>query len=340
MSDRPSVSAVVATFNRRDMLPSFIEALLVDDALTELVVAVDGSDDGSIELAQDYCGRDGRVTPLWVDHRGQFGALDAGAAVAEGEVVLFLDDDVHAAPNMVAGHARHHAEADDLVVLGYMPPAIDPHPSASDYATVMYGPEYEKRCEAYDRDPQEVLRHLWGGNFSLRRKDYTALGYTPLEAPAGSPPLRMYNQDRDFGLRCLDAGMTGRFDRRIRAVHRHQRNTEGFLRDAYGQGACEALLHHLHPEVLGPFDLERYERGLPAPARRLVAAAGVDGPRGERAAAVGARCIATAERVGSLRAAVAAAKVARRINQRRGAVLMSGLLGHDAGDPATSPPRT
>lgn len=338
MLQRPTTSAVVATYNRRAFLPEFLDHILANHDLSEVVVAVDGSDDGSVELAEQYELEDDRVTPLWVDHQGQFGALDAGAAVAQGDVILFMDDDVIAAPDLVAAHAAHHAERRQLVVLGYMPPAIETKPSAAAFSTVLYETEYEGRCRAYDHDPDEVLLHLWAGNFSMRRSDYLDLHYSPLEAPSHSPALRMYNQDRDFGLKCRASGLQGVFDRRARAVHRHQRHAEGFLRDAYGQGACEVLLHHLHPVELGPFDLHRYERGLPAPVARLVAAVGVDGQRGNRAEALSACAITAAERAGSLRAAVAAADIARRINQRRGADLMIGILaGQTAG---TTPPAT
>lgn len=335
MADLPSISAVVATYNRRDFLPAFLDAVLADDSLDEVVVAVDGSDDGSMELAQRRREHDGRVSPLWVDHRGQFGALDAGARHAHGDIVLLLDDDVIAAPDMCRRHAKHHADGDRLVVLGYMPPELPPQADASWFATRLYSTEYESRCAAYEADPDEVLLHLWGGNASLRRSDFLALDYEPLEPPPGSPPLRMYNQDRDFGLRCRTAGLTGVFDRRIRATHRHRRPVEGFLRDALGQGACEVLLHSLHPDELGPLDPGRFSADLPAPLRVLVERVGVDAPAGRRASSAAEAAIRTAVAVRSDRGAVMAAKLARRIQQRRGADLMSELLRRTGSDPAS-----
>src|SRR5437868_1697379 len=45
----PRVSVVAPTYRRRDALPQFIEPLLAQEEVYELVMAVDGSDDGSVE---------------------------------------------------------------------------------------------------------------------------------------------------------------------------------------------------------------------------------------------------------------------------------------------------
>ena len=326
MTSPPSVTAVVATYNRRAALPGFLDALLAGGGLHEVVVAVDGSEDGSLAYLEDRAREDARIVPLLVDHQGQFGALDAGAHAASGEVVLFLDDDVRADPEMVACHAGHHAARDDLVVLGYMPPVLPDRPTAAQFATVLYEKEYEDRCRSWEHDPELILHNLWGGNFSLRREAYLAMGYEPLRPPAGAEGIRLYNQDRGFGLECLRHGLTGVFDRRASALHLHERTLEGFLRDSYGQGACRVLLAHLHPDLLDPAT-----GGVP----RSRAGAALDrlGAR-ERAGQAAARTTSGAARaairLGSLRAALLTARAARAAQIARGAADMSALLGATA----------
>ena len=48
-------------------------------------------------------------------------ALDVGVQCSTGDVVLLMDDDVIAGPGLVSAHARRHAGADGLVVVGSMP---------------------------------------------------------------------------------------------------------------------------------------------------------------------------------------------------------------------------
>jgi hypothetical protein len=81
----------------------------------------------------------------------------------------------------------------------------------------------------------------------MRRRDYLALAPSGLVPPTGLEDARLYHQDRELGLRCLDAGLRGTFDRRLHAVHEHRRDPAGFLRDAFGRGVCDVALHHLHP---------------------------------------------------------------------------------------------
>src|SRR4051794_23694299 len=113
-----TVSVVIPTYNRAARLRAVVDPLLADPSLHELIVVVDGSRDGSIELLEEIAVADGRLRPLWIENIGDMGARTRGAEIATGEVVLFLDDDVLPAPGLLAGHARHHAAAEGLVVVG------------------------------------------------------------------------------------------------------------------------------------------------------------------------------------------------------------------------------
>lgn len=311
MPGLPTVSVVVPTYRRRDNLAAVLRPLLDDPALTEVVVVVDGSDDGSMQLLEDLARTDPRVRPLWTPNRGGAAARQTGIDAATGDVVLLLDDDVVAEPGLVTGHARHHRDADDLVVVGYMPTRM-PEPGARGrFATRLYAEEYLSVCAAYEADARNVLLRLWGGNVSARR---STLARVPYEAGAFA---RTNHSDRDFGLRCLAAGLRGVFDRSLAATHEHVRPLPAFLRDARRQGAGRALLHSAHADVLGPLDPDDTLAGLPGPVRALVR---LDRHRGLRAVVGGALTLVArvASRLGAERVEVAAAKVLRRLATRQG----------------------
>src|SRR5690606_7008540 len=107
-----------------------------DPRLDEVVAVLDGTEDASLDVAEELASRDARLKPLWVSHRGQFGALDAGIRAATGDVVWLLDDDVVPGPGLADGHRSAHRGTTGLVALGYMPVRDRPPPTVADVATV------------------------------------------------------------------------------------------------------------------------------------------------------------------------------------------------------------
>ena len=306
----PTVSVVIPTYNRRATLPTVLEPILASPETLEVVVVVDGCHDGSYELLRDRSAEDARVVPVLVPNGGAAVARQVGVEQARGEVVLFLDDDVVATPGLPAGHARHHAGAASLVVVGYMPTALPEVRTPGRFATYLYAEEYERHVRSWEVDPTLVLPTLWQGNVSIRRTDALAVGMRVPEMLSG------YHVDQEFGLRCLSAGLIGVFDRGLEASHGHARPLVAFRRDARDQGASMFAVHHLHPEVKGPFDPHHYQHGLPRPLRAVV--------RAGRVGAVGsvlAGAVELAGRAHAYRAETDAARLLRRVENQRGARL-------------------
>jgi len=310
----PTVSVIVSTFNRRDSLLETVVPLLADPAATEVVVVVDGSRDGSFELLQTLAREEPRLKPLFVENAGQVAAQTAALAIVSGDVLLLVDDDVVASPGLVSGHARRHAESENVVVVGYMPTRVPPDGAPDAFTTLLYAEEYERASRTYSDDPTTILRGLWMGNVSMRREDCQRIGFLN---PHSEAARYVYHADRDFGLRCLKAGLTGVHDRGLHGEHRHVRSLRAFLRTARHQGADTVALHRFHSDVLGPLPPRPVTVDLPRPMAVLVHAT--------RHAAVREPMLAgltSLIRVGGwLRLPalqIGAAKVARRIEQQRG----------------------
>jgi glycosyltransferase involved in cell wall biosynthesis len=247
------VSVVIPTHNRRASLAPTVLAALDDSAATEVVVVVDGCRDGSLELLETMAETEPRLRPQLVDHGGETLTRQRGAEMARGEVLLFLDDDVIAGPNLASNHARHHVSRERLLVLGYMPVATDGDRGPAGVTSAVYADDYELECRSYEQDPSQVLLNFWAGNFSIRRDDALSIGLT---SPA-FPDSR--HGDRDFGLRCARQGMTGVFDRSLGAHHRYERSIDAFLRDVEAEFVASRRLHELHADLIGPFDPSKYE---------------------------------------------------------------------------------
>lgn len=310
---RPTVSVVVPTYRRRDRLAGALAPLLADRGALEVVVVVDGADDGSLELLQEMAREDDRVRPLWRENGGEGAARQTGLEHARGDVVLFLDDDVLAGPDLPSKHAAVHGRdqgADQgAVVLGYMPTRLPARRRPGQFATYLYREEYEQACRRYESGEDDVLAHLWAGNMSLRRRDALAVGLV------GDDFRGLYHADQDLGLRCAAAGLRGVFDRGLASEHVHVRPLRAYVRDARAQGAGRVRLAAVHPGVVAPPTDAEFLSGLPL--------AGALARLPDPALGLVCRTLVGLVRLSGLARAYAveslAAKLLRRLEQVRGA---------------------
>lgn len=94
----PRLSVVIATYNRAPLLKIAIDSVLSQTYQDyELIVADDGSSDGTAELVSSYAERGvggaERIRYFYQDNQGKSVALNKAVAQAKGEWVAFLDSD-------------------------------------------------------------------------------------------------------------------------------------------------------------------------------------------------------------------------------------------------------
>src|SRR5262245_53142880 len=121
---QPYISVVVPTYNRAASLRRLLNALegqTYPVERFEVVVVDDGSTDGTREAVRRM---HMSFTLRLVEqaHGGPSAARNRGVQAAIGELIVFVDDDVVPAPDLLDEHARSHALGSDLVVIGPMSP--------------------------------------------------------------------------------------------------------------------------------------------------------------------------------------------------------------------------
>ncbi len=90
--DSPLVSAIVATYNRADLVAQTLDSILAQSYPNlEVIVVDDGSTDGTGEMIRERYGD--RVRYFRQDNAGPSAARNRGIEHARGEYVAFLDDD-------------------------------------------------------------------------------------------------------------------------------------------------------------------------------------------------------------------------------------------------------
>lgn len=113
----PSFSIIVPTYQRRDLVCESLETLgaLKYVGAIEIIVVVDGSTDGTAAAL----GQLNLPFPMRIieqPNAGAGAARNRGAVVAEGDILLFLDDDMIAEPDLVEQHARMYRDGADAVI--------------------------------------------------------------------------------------------------------------------------------------------------------------------------------------------------------------------------------
>lgn len=89
----PSITLLIAAHNERPVIAEKIENSLALDYprdRLQILVAVDGSDDGTLEVVREY-GSQGVETSYSPQRRGKTAALNRALGLARGEIVVFSD---------------------------------------------------------------------------------------------------------------------------------------------------------------------------------------------------------------------------------------------------------
>lgn len=118
-SEDALVSVLIPAFNEAKVIAGSVARILESRHVKlEVIVIDDGSTDGTGDIVKESFAADPRVTLLTVPNGGKARAINAGLAVARGEVVVALDADTHFEPDTIARLARWFEDAKIGAVAG------------------------------------------------------------------------------------------------------------------------------------------------------------------------------------------------------------------------------
>jgi GT2 family glycosyltransferase/peptidoglycan/xylan/chitin deacetylase (PgdA/CDA1 family) len=236
-------SVVIPTYQRRETVVRSVAAL-GDQSFRdfEVVVAVDGSTDGTAEALRSL------EVPFSLQvveqaNAGRAAAVDAGAAAADGEVLLFLDDDMSADPDLLAAHDRSQREGAD-VVMGHLP--LDPG-SPRNLLSWGVGWWAEARRERLSQPGAEIgIADLLTGQISISRQAYEAVGGFDVSFTREG---LFGGEDLDLGYRLLRAGYRIVFDPKAISYQYYDVDPADYLQRAGETGRSDWELVAKHPEL-------------------------------------------------------------------------------------------
>jgi len=105
------VSVIIATYRRERVLCDTIRDVLADPYEPKEVLVVDQTHDHTDptrRFLEEVCDR---IRYIVMDHPNLTEAENLGITEAQGEIILFLDDDVSFEPGLIGAHVRNYADA-------------------------------------------------------------------------------------------------------------------------------------------------------------------------------------------------------------------------------------
>jgi GT2 family glycosyltransferase len=234
VTSRPlTVSVVIPTYNRVSGLERVLDAMAAQTYprhLCEVVVVSDGCTDGTNDYVRSRPPIE--VTFIAQDNAGPAAARNRGVEAASGSLVVFIDDDVIAVPDLVERHVRHHRDADDLVVIGPMltPRDVELRPWIAWEQAMLYRQYDAMLAGEYTATP----RQFYTGNASVARERLLAVG--------GFDTRFRRAEDIELAYRLEAAGCRFAFDPEAIGYHYADRSFASWLQNARDYGAVDAVL--------------------------------------------------------------------------------------------------
>ena len=114
------LSVIVPTHNRMAWLEQLLNSLETQTYSDfEVIVAIDGSTDGTLAMLEAVKRRSQiRLELLVLPQGGQAKARNAAIQAASGQVLVFADDDLTFAPDVLARHAAFHQVFQNSIAIG------------------------------------------------------------------------------------------------------------------------------------------------------------------------------------------------------------------------------
>ncbi len=235
---RPSVSAVVPTYNCAPYLAAAIDSVLAQThPVQELVVVDDGSSDGTAAVLAAYR-QEPRVTVIRQRNRGQAAARNRGLAASGGEFVGFCDADDLWRPEKIERQLEAFAGEPEIGVV------YTDHVYIDDAGRALPTPRLE-RCSGWVAAELLVRSNVPFGSCLFRRQALAAVGGFDERLSMGDDYDLLLRVSARYRFRYLDLPLY------------HYRLRSGQLSDNVERRFANALrtmarFTAAHPDLIGP----------------------------------------------------------------------------------------
>jgi glycosyltransferase involved in cell wall biosynthesis len=246
------ISVVTPTHNKLVILQRTLASLAAQDLSPEeyeVVVVDDGSTDGTSAFLESHRPEHGFTVVRQVSNRGRAAARNLGLARAEGDLVVFLDDDMELVPGFLRVHREFHEIGTGKAGIGN----VINHPEISVAPIDRY---MSTRGAQKIRETGPLpWKYFSTNNASVRREDLVAIG--------GFDENFVYYgfEDLELAWRLVEErGLTIGFVPEARSYHIHPHSLEEVLekKTLCGRSSLPYLFRK-HPETRRALGYQRFD---------------------------------------------------------------------------------
>ncbi len=242
----PQISIIIPNHNQASALPRTLRALAsqtVKPDCYEVIVVADGCQDETVSVVKTLeATLPYHFQLIEQTGKGKAAARNRGAAEAKSPLLLFLDADQEAAPQLIGSHLAAHLAEPGQIYLGNF--TLDSPP---EHATSLLEVEVKRRQQKYLKGRQQpghrfTLFDVNAANFSISRDIFQELG--------GFDERFQTSGDYEFGVRALQNRLRLHLVADAVSFQHGSPDLEAELALARSEGSCNVLLAQKHPEVI------------------------------------------------------------------------------------------
>jgi len=249
------ISVVIPTYQRCKSLERALTALsaqTLPPGELEIIVSIDGSDDGTLEMVKDFSSPY-HIRYIWEPNSGRAVACNKGIREARGEVVIFLDDDMEPLPDFAKEHYNSHATNAKVGVIGAAPIVIGEHsPPAARYIAEGFNAFLENYLS--NPDNKISLSDFYGGSFSIRREFL-------LQSGLFNESFKLYGyEDAELIHRLINNGLKLIYNPSAVALQHYENDFKTVASNKISSGRMAVLLVRIHPDTFNELKLREYNQ--------------------------------------------------------------------------------
>ena len=240
----PEISIIIPTYNRSVQLAMTLSSLVKQKGLPpqmiEILVVDDGSEDDTRALIQAASARS-QIGIHYANqhHKGPAAARNLGIQMAQGQLILFIGDDIVANERLVAEHYFWHTSIFpryNEAVLGYAPMVqSNGEPSLIQEWVNRKHTAYQNLEHMKEAD----YSYFYTCNISLKRDFLLNNGIFNAGFPFAS------SEDIELGMRLHEKGMKLYFNVKALGYHNHPLSVIQFINRCYHNGRSSSIAQRL-----------------------------------------------------------------------------------------------
>ncbi|MBD3327740.1 glycosyltransferase [Candidatus Peregrinibacteria bacterium] len=244
------ISIIITTYNRseklKDCLKSYMKQSLPKNKL-EIIVVDDGSKDDTKDIVKKYK----NVRYVYQKNSGQGIARNNGIDKANGEIVLFGQDDIVPSKDFVEQHLKFHLRYPEkkFAVLGFT--AWHPGLKVNQYMKWMTNGSSIFGMFGGHQFAYEKLKNKTDANYNFFYTSNISLKRVLLEKYPFDPSFSGYGwEDIELGYRLYKkAGLIIKYNPNAIAYHDHEMNENDLKKRMKSIGKAAWIFHKKYPEL-------------------------------------------------------------------------------------------